>query len=191
MTKKFTAYDPTTGRVLFGGTASNPEVFSTPQIRILLGYAYSTGWIDDLGHHPLPPYPSAHHMFDWQTKQWVDPRILSDHQAAKWAQIKAARTAAINAPLTTPYGVFDAHDAARSAMTQTMLTLQVCGPRATVDFTLADNTTATLTAEQMLDVVRLLGDHVQAAHTHARALREQIDAATSPAELDAIDWIVP
>jgi hypothetical protein len=65
---------------------------------------------------------------------------------------------------------------------------QATGQPFSIDWTLADNTQATLTATEMIGVGVALGQHVNGAHGIARALRAQIDAATTPEELEAIQW---
>jgi hypothetical protein len=57
-----------------------------------------------------------------------------------------------------------------------------------ITWTLADNTAAVITSTEMLDIGLTLAAQIGQAHTHGRALREQINAATSLAELDAITW---
>ena len=57
----------------------------------------STHYVEDAGevtvpHQPvlvaMPPRPSGHHVFDFQTKAWIDPRTLQD--------LKATQNEAIN-----------------------------------------------------------------------------------------------
>ena len=135
--------------------------------------------------------PSAAHRWDSTTKQWVDPRTLQDFMASKWAAIKAAREASIDANLATPYGTFDCKAKDRSNITDAVLmlqTLSALGTPTTIDFTLTDNSTVTLTTAQMVTVGLLLGQKVQTAHGTARALRAQIEAATTSNQVEAITW---
>jgi|GEM_PF-6251990 len=55
-------------------------------------------------------------------------------------------------------------------------------------WTLADNTTVILDADGMLGVSQALAVHSATVHAIARQLKEQIDAATTPEELEAITW---
>lgn len=140
---------------------------------------------------PIPTQDSPDTIFDWATKQWYDPRTLEDLKDAKWAQVKAAREAAIDAALPTPYGTFDSDASARTSITDAVLMLQslaALGQPTTVDFTLADNSVVTLTTAEMVNVGLLLGQKVQAAYAAARALRAQIEASTTPAEVAAVAW---
>lgn len=116
---------------------------------------------------------------------------LAQLKEAQWATIKAAREAAIDAPLVTPYGTVDSQAKDRTNITDAILllqTLEAAGTPTTIDFTLADNTAVTLTTAQMVNIGLLLGQKVQAAHGQARARRAQIDAATTKAEVEAVVW---
>ena len=54
------------------------------------------------------------------------------------------------------------------------------------DFALADNTLVTLTAQDFVGIEMAKVQAVAEAFAHASALRLQIEAATSAAELDAV-----
>lgn len=139
----------------------------------------------------FPPKPNQYNVWDWTLHTWVDPRTLQDYKDEKWSEIKRSRDAAINAPLTTPYGVFDADANSRANIANAVLYLQTLeqqGTPGTIDWTLADNTTITLNYAEMSSVGLLLGHRTNAAYDTARALRTQIDAATTIAEVDAIHW---
>lgn len=57
-----------------------------------------------------------------------------------------------------------------------------------IDWTLADNTVVTLDANQMISVGLALGNHINACHSKARLLRQQIESATTKEEIEAIVW---
>lgn len=42
---------------------------------------------------PLPAQPSPHHVFDYTTKQWVDPRT----EQSQWPVVRAQRNALLSA----------------------------------------------------------------------------------------------
>lgn len=135
--------------------------------------------------------PSPLHQFDYSIKQWVDPRSLSTIKSDAWDAMKKQRAVAILAPLTTPYGVFDADAPAQKAITDAVLMLQTlaaAGTPTTIDFTLADNSTVTLTTQEMVNVGLLLGQRTQTVFALARAKRISIEAATTKAEVDAVTW---
>jgi hypothetical protein len=131
----------------------------------------------------------------WEPLDGFDPLQIAREN--KWKQIKRARQAAIDAPLDTPYGVFDSDEKARMNITnsaqlmQTMANaLQPGGAVPTIDYTLYDNSEAELTAGQMVEVGLLLGQKVQQAFATGRALRIQIDEATTLAEVASVVWPV-
>lgn len=140
----------------------------------------------------MPVRPDIHQVFDYATKSWIDLRTLQDFKDAAWTRIKTSRESAIDSNLVTPYGTFDCKAKDRTNMTDAVLmlqTLNAIGQPTTIDFTLADNSTVVLTTTEMVTVALLLGQKVQAAHSQARALRAQIDAANSSTELEAIVWV--
>jgi hypothetical protein len=122
----------------------------------------------------------------------VGPGGLDALKLAKWAVLKDARTAAIDAPLTTPYGSFDCTPASRTSITDAILLLQTMNALGTtgqtVDFTLADNTTATFTLSQMINVGLLLGQKTQYVYAHGRVLRTALEAATTVEEVNSVTW---
>lgn len=190
---EYTAYDKETGQVCAWGTDPNPSAFASDRVGVVLDAQFTGGWIDADGstHHVVPERPSQHHVWDWGTKAWMDPRTLADLKSAKWAEVKAAREAAIKAPLVTPYGTFDADADARANITDTILllqTMEAMGQPGEVDFTLEDNSVLTVTTAQMVMVGLLLGQQVQGAYNTGRVLRGAIDAATTAEEVEAIAW---
>lgn len=62
------------------------------------------------------------------------------------------------------------------------------GQQYQVSWMLADNTARTLSAVDMLGVGHALAEHILATHMKARDLKAQIDAATTIAEIEAVDW---
>lgn len=87
----FTAIDAT-GRVLYSGTADDPQACAAPGVTILEGEAappntYRAGdaWV------PIPARPSPHHAWDWTAKAWVDPRTAQQTLAEQWAAVRAER----------------------------------------------------------------------------------------------------
>lgn len=191
MNTKFTVFEKTTGRVLFGGTASDISTFEMETDGVLVGNEYSTGYLSDGTHYELPPQPSPNHTFNWHTKQWEDPRTLTDLKATQWTQIKQARTAFIDAPLVTPYGTFDSDAAGRTSITDAVLlanNLTALSLPVAIEFTLADNSVVTLDAAQIVEVGLLLGQKVQHAHPHSQALRAQIEAATTKEAVESVTW---
>ena len=142
-----------------------------------------------------PPAPADDAMKTWAwsatSKRWLASPTLASLKADRWATIKAARAAAIDAPLVTPQGTFDADAASRANILGAVVlaqTLTAQSQPVAIDFTLADNTVTTLTAATMVTVGLLLGSKTQAAYTRGQTLRALIEAATTSAALLAITW---
>lgn len=174
------------GRVLMTGkTLTIPERNDATVIHeeapSLTHYRQAGIWVEQ------PPQPSPHHTFDYTTKQWVDPRTLSDLQAAKWAQIKRDRDEAEFGGFTWDGSPFDS-DAISQSRIQGAVQLAAMAPGFTIDWTLANNSVRNLSTADLANVGAALGMHVAAQHAKARLLRSQIEAATTVAEVDAVTW---
>jgi hypothetical protein len=145
-----------------------------------------------------PPAQQAGYWRRWTGSAWEQVAVaappLESLKAQKWFDMKAARRAALQAPLATPYGTFDADPESRDNIVQTAHLMQTEAQTLapdqvpSVDFTLADNTAVNLTAGQMVDVALLLAEQIQAAYQRGRVVRAAIDAATTAQELAAITW---
>jgi hypothetical protein len=86
--QSFIAYSKGTGEVLFSGTSDRPELLENDLTSILLGEEkVEEGYITDSIYYPLPDKPSIHHVFDYTTKTWVDPRTPE----TEWPQVRAQR----------------------------------------------------------------------------------------------------
>ena len=123
---------------------------------------------------------------------WEDRRTLEDLRAEAWDRVKVSREVFWNAPLVTPFGIFDSHEKARVDIANAVLlsqTLVSVGTPSDTVFTLADNSVVTLTPSQMVIVGLLLGQKVQNGFATGRVLRAQIESPTvTKAELDEISW---
>ena len=135
--------------------------------------------------------PSDWHRFNIFTKQWVDTITLDDRKGIKWSEMKAAREAAFNAPLVTPFGVFDCTPSARQSITDAVMrlqTLESLGTPTDIEFTLADNTEVSLTTAEMVQVGLLLGAKTQEAYARGRQVRQLVTDAVTIAEVEAITF---
>lgn len=89
---QFTAYDTITGQILFRGDADDPSAMQTQDVSILVGYKYQQeGWIAEEKFNPLPPQPSSWHIFDYSSKEWVDPRTLNTLREEAYVRIQKWR----------------------------------------------------------------------------------------------------
>jgi len=132
--------------------------------------------------------PGPHMEFDWETKVWVDPRSLADMKAAKWEEIKRARASRESSEIVVSGRRFDADRASVAKIMGAVQLASMSSPGWQIDWTLADNAVATLSASELIAVGVALGARTAQVYAIARGLRAQIDAATSGAALDAITW---
>lgn len=135
-----------------------------------------------------PTFPA---VWDWDVGDWVDLRDFGQKRAAKWREIKAARSAAEFGGLTWDGSVFDSDPMSQQRIQGGVLMAQLALANSEsfeIDWTLADNSVRTLGATEMMAVGRALGQHIAACHAKGRTLRNLVNAANTAAELDAIAW---
>ncbi len=189
-----TIFNPSTGQIL--RTCSVPVGFASMQCGP--GEDWIEGVFPDDRYYveaytpaPIPEQPSNHHRFDFATKQWVDPRTIQDHKQTKWSEIKSARSAAEFGGFTWDGSTFDSDQISQSRIQGAAQLAQLALAQSqpfTIDWTLADNTTRTLDAMQMIQVGVAMGQHIATCHAQARVLRAQLDAAATVEDVDAIAW---
>ena len=165
------------------------EYQKIPGLILLEGSAVvGKDFIDESGDVvSIPNKPSTHHKFDYPTKTWVDPRSLEEHKSAQWALIKAARDEAEFGGFTWDGSMFDS-DQVSQARIQGAVLLATGNPNFVVDWTLADNTVRSLTADDLIVLSLTLGEHVSLQHSRARNARALLDQATSISEAQAINF---
>jgi len=131
-------------------------------------------WVD------LPKRPSIHHTFDYTTKQWIDPRSLDEIKAQKWAEIKYGRDSLEFGGFEFEGGVYDSDQASQGRI----MVAAVAG----IDqvWTLADNTTAELSASQLQQLYAALQAHIASVHERGRIARQLIFEAETKEQVEAV-----
>ncbi len=187
----FVKFDPQTGQILFSGKCPDSMLkLQGPNI-VVADVDSRTHYVDvqAMAVVAFPPRPGDGYYWNWSAKAWDFD--LTAARAAAWARIKAARDSALNGPFTWSGHVFDGDTVSQQrihgAVQIATLALQA-GQAYSVDWTLADNTTVTLSAADMIAVWQAMGAQYQANFAKGQALRLQIDSATTQAALDAIVW---
>ena len=138
---------------------------------------------------PSKPYAKATLRVANGALYWSDDRTLADARAEKWAAMKVARSAGLNGTFSAGGLTYNCNrEAIVMAAVEALLAKAAPEPAWTKTWTLADNTSATLTADQVLAAARACGDHIGALWATARTLRAQINAAATIAAVDAITW---
>lgn len=111
--------------------------------------------------------------------------------ARKWAFIKSQRSALEFGGFTWDGSAFDSDPQAQARIQGGVQLATIAAAQSqpfSIDWTLADNTVRTLSGADMIAVGMTLAAHVQTVHAIARALRLQIEAATTLAEVEAVVW---
>lgn len=118
-------------------------------------------------------------------------RSLAESKADCWFRVKNRRAAAIAGGVNVPgIGIVQSDETSKlkiSGAVQMAMIAQGAGAPFSVVWTLADNSTATLDAAQMIGMGLAVGQHEYVCHSNARNFRAQIEAAATIAEIDAID----
>lgn len=123
----------------------------------------------------------------WDQKASID--VLPAARIAALERIKAARDRLGIGTFTTEGRTYNCNrEAINTAAVGAMLAKASLDLAWTKTWTLADNTSATLSANQVLSVAKACDDYITALWATGRALRAKIEAATTVAAVDAITW---
>lgn len=115
----------------------------------------------------------------------------SPYRDATWERIKAARSAAEAQGFLCNGVRYDSDPASVqriSASVVLAMLAQQAGAPYSIDWTTFDNSTVTLDAAGMIAVGLACGQYIAGIFDQARALRTQIESATTADELDGIQW---
>lgn len=182
------------GRIAASGNVQEEviELLSRPEgTEIVVGKSAPPGelyYYQDDEFHLIPPQPSPVHRFDYDIKEWVDPRTLDDFKADQWAVIKQARDQAEFGGFVWDGSRFDSDPISQSRIQGAAQLAANAEPSWSIDWTLADNTVRTLSAADIVAVGMALGEHVNSCHETARVLRQQIEQATTKEQVQAVVW---
>lgn len=124
--------------------------------------------------------PSPHYIFDYEIKQWIDPRTLDEIKAQKWAEIKTQRDQLEFGGFEFEGNIYDSDQVSQGRTMGASL--------AGVDqvWTLADNTTVELSALQLQQLYAALQSHVASVHERGRIARQLIFDAETKEEVEEI-----
>lgn len=140
-----------------------------------LNMYYQDGWV------ALSAKPSPHHIFDYSTKQWVDPRTLDEIKAQRWAEIKSERDQLEFGGFEFEGNIYDSDQVSQGRI--------MVAAVADVDqvWTLADNTTVELSASQLQQLYAALQAHIASVHERGRIARQLIYEAETKEHVEAIN----
>lgn len=140
---------------------------------------------------PMPVRPSSAHVFDWEAKTWSDPRTLAAIKAAHWGEMKRQRNLleASGFPYLGKRLDSDARSVQRinTAVQAAQAAMALDKPFSIV-WTCADNSLLTLDGPGLLGVPVALATYADQLHQTCKTLRARIEAATTPAAVQAVAW---
>ena len=110
---------------------------------------------------------------------------LSIVKENKISELKVVRDFKEGEPSQTDKGLFDYDDKARDRIQAAIIALNAGGR---IDWTLTDNTNVTVTNLDLEDVVRAVAVRSNTLHVTYRQLKEQVMAAETNEEVEAIHW---
>lgn len=193
---KFVCYDPETGEIRTWGESPDPSPHSelgtilegegaNPTHCVVDGalVAYTSEQI--AAKAAAPSYPAT-----WSnaTFAWIDQRALPQAKADKWSDLKAARDATLHAGFTWDGSTFDSDETSQSRIQGAVQLAGLAGAAFSTVWVLADNTTRTLSAADMVGVGLALGAFAEQIFTTGAELRAQVEAATTAAQIGEIAW---
>ena len=123
---------------------------------------YQDGWVT------MPAQPTQHHIFNYDLKDWIDPRTLDEIKTQKWNEIKAERDQLEFGGFEFEGNTYDSDQVSQGRIMGAVFvgTDQV--------WTLADNTTVELSASQLQQLYVTLQLHIASVHERGRIARAAI-----------------
>jgi hypothetical protein len=140
---------------------------------------------------PFPEQPDEGYVWDWASCDWSDQRTLAEVQARRWTAIKEQRDHLIGNGFSWNGLLLDSDEVSRQRIQQAIQLAALAEAENTpftVTWTLADNSTTTFNAQDMIAIGFAMLAFVQTQFDHGTLLRNKINAATSIAEVEAIVW---
>lgn len=135
---------------------------------------YQDGWV------AMPAQPTQHHIFNYDLKDWVDPRTIDEIKAQKWTEIKSERDQLEFGGFEFDGDIYDSDQVSQGRI--------MGAASAGVDqtWTLADNTTVNLSASQLQQLYATLQAHIASVHERGRIARQLIFDAETKEQVEAV-----
>lgn len=131
--------------------------------------------------------PNEYDIWNEVNGGWIDGRDLDQKKDDKWLEIKAARDAQEFSQFDWGGYTFQCDEVSQRRI-QGAVQLSAIDDTLTLDWTLADNSVQSFTAAEYVQIGVALATHVSGCHARGRILRQEIESATTEAELEAIVW---
>lgn len=130
----------------------------------------------------IPKQPSIYHVFDYDLKQWIDPRSSDQIKDQKWSEVKAERETAEYGGFSFLGNIFDSDIISQSRI----ITASELG--VDVEWTLKDNSIVLLNVEQLKGLRFALAQHVLSCHERSRIARQLIYESENIEQIDLIQF---
>ena len=118
-------------------------------------------------------------------REYVAP-TFEEIVAAKIAELKTTRDTLETMPIEYNGNLFDFDDKARDRINSAIIALSITGQ--SIEWTTADNTNVTITADDLRGVVANVAVRSNELHVKYRQLKEQVEACTTKEQLEKIEW---
>lgn len=135
-----------------------------------------------------PPHPA---IWSNETMAWVDTRGLEELKLVQRGVIKDARNANIATPKMTTVGLFDADEVSQNNLNKVIALVRLGAAKgypAAANYTMATNERREFSLSDLETAAFEIGYQVQQIFDIADTLYQQIDAATTKAEVEAVRW---
>lgn len=113
---------------------------------------------------------------------------LENVKQRKIMELKRQRDTAEVAPIAYNGHSFDYDDKARDRINAAIIALSLQGEGASIDWTTADNQDVKVTANDLRMIIAAVAVRSNALHTAYRKAKARVEAATTKAEIDAINF---
>lgn len=124
--------------------------------------------------------PQANYIFDYDKREWLDPRSLDEIKAQKWAEIKSQRDQLEFGGFEYEGNVYDSDQVSQGRI------MGAASAGKDQTWTLADNTTVDLTASQLQQLYAALQAHIASVHERGRIARQLIFEAETKEQVEAV-----
>lgn len=113
--------------------------------------------------------------------------ILDEVKKTKIAALKAERDQKEVLPIEYNGNSFDYDDKARDRINAAIIALDMAGAEATLQWTTADNTNATVTAQDLRNIIAAVAMRSNTLHEQYRVAKEAVNTAGTKEEVEAVN----
>ena len=113
-------------------------------------------------------------------------QTLEELKTAKIASLKAERDQKEVLPIEYNGNSFDYDDKARDRINAAIIALDMAGKEATLQWTTANNTNATVTAQDLRNIIAAVAMRSNTLHEQYRVAKEVVNAAETKEEVEAV-----